>query len=171
MLLAELARFTYTLDLLLFECWEFDEDYFRLHHFQFVEIDVANPLVPQLYVRIDFRGFCEHGRFHLVQIENEHPALSSSVRDDLALFFDEAPVLVESNLHPLLNHLADRDQTLCDSGYMQDSLNVGFLTFFAERNIADMPNRTRSVVSGFDIAGSLWRSYYAKPFFMRRHMV
>ena len=171
MLLAELARFAYTFNLLLFECRESDDDSFRLHCLKFVEIDVANSLVPQLYVGIGFRAFCEHGRFHLVRIENEHSALSSSARDDSALFFDEATVLVESNLHPLLNQLADRDQILRDGRYMQDIFNVGLLTFFTERNIADVPNRMRSVVSGFDIAGSLRLSYFAKPFFMRRHIV
>ena len=86
-----------------------------------------------------------HGRFYLMRIEDEHSAL----------FFDEAPFLVESNLHPLLNHLDDRDQILRDGGYMQDIFNVGLLTYFAERNIADVLNRMRSVISGFDIAGSL----------------
>ena len=156
MLLAELTRFANTFNLLLFECRESDDDSFRLHRFEFVEIDVANSLVPQLYVEVGFRTFHEHGGFHLMQIENEHSTLSSSTRDDSAFFFDEAaPVLVESNLHPLLNHLVDRDQILHDSGYMQDILNVGLLTFFAERNIVDVPNRVPSVISGFDITESL----------------
>ena len=72
-----------------------------------------------------------------------------------AIFFDEATALVKSNLHPLLNDLADRDQVLRDGGYMQYFFNVCLVTFFSERNIADVPNRMRSVVSGFDIAGSL----------------
>ena len=102
-----------------------------------------------------FRAFCEHGRFHLVRIENEHSALSSSVHDYSTLFFDETTALVESNLHPLLNNLADRDQILRDGRYMQDIFDVGLLTFFVGWNIADVPNRMRSVVSGFDIAESL----------------
>ena len=154
MLLAELARFAYTFNLLLFECRESDDDSFRFHRFEFVEIDVANSLVPQL-VGVDFRAFCEHGRFHLVRIENEHSAFSSSARDDSALFFVEAPVLVELYLHPLLNHLADRDQILRAGRYMKDIFNVRLLTFFAERNIANVPNRMRSVVSGFHIVVSL----------------
>ena len=90
-----------------------------------------------------------------MRIENEHAALSSSAHDDSALFFDEAPILVESNLHSLLNHLADRDKKFRDSGNMQDIFNVCFLTSFAERNIADVPNRVSSVISDFDITGSL----------------
>ena len=84
---------------------------------------MANSLVPQLYVGLGFRAFREHGGFHLLRIENEHPPLSSSAHDDSAFFFDEAAFLVESHLHPLLNHLADRDQILCDGGKMQDIFN------------------------------------------------
>ena len=90
-----------------------------------------------------------------MRIENEHPAVSSFPCDEPTLFFDEATTLVESNLHALFNKLAIRDQIFGDGWNMQDILNVGLLTFFAERNIADVPNRMRSVVSGFDIAGSL----------------
>ena len=90
-----------------------------------------------------------------MQIENEHPALSSSACDDSAFFFDEAPFLVESDLHSLFNRLADRDQIFRDSGYMQYIFNVCLLTSFAERDIADVPNRVRGVISGFDITGSL----------------
>ena len=61
-----MARFAYVFNILLFKCWESDHDFFRLHRLKFFEIDVANSLVLQLYVRIDFRAFCEHGRFHLV---------------------------------------------------------------------------------------------------------
>ena len=90
-----------------------------------------------------------------MRIENEHLALSSSARDDSVLFFDEAPVLVESDLHSLLNHLADRDQNFRDSGNMHVIFNVCLLTSFAEQDIADVPNRVRSVISGFNITGSL----------------
>ena len=54
---------------------------------------------------------------------------------------------------------------------MQYILNVCLLTFFAERDIVDVPNRVRSVVFSFDIAGSLRLSKFAKPFLVRRHMV
>ena len=155
MLLAELARFAHAFNLLFFECRESDDDSFRLHCLNFVEIDVTNSLVPQLYVGIGFGAFCEHGRFHLVRIENEHSALSSSVHDYSTLFFDETTALVESNLHPLLNNLANEDQILRDGGYMQAIFNVYLVTFFAEWNIADVPNRMRSVV--------LRLSKFAKP--------
>ena len=106
-LLSELASFTHSFNLFLFEGREPDDDSFRLHRLELIEIDVANSLVPQLYVGIGFRAFCEHGRFHLVRMKNKHAALSSYPRDDSARFFNEALVLVELNLHPLLNHLAN----------------------------------------------------------------
>ena len=88
-------------------------------------------------------------------VENEHSALSLSASDELALFFYEATTLVKSNLHPFLNNLADKDQILRDGRYMQDILNVSLVTFSAEWNIADVPNRMSSVVFGFSIAGSI----------------
>ena len=106
-----------------------------------------------------------------MRIENEHSALSSSTRDDSILFFDETTALVELNLHAVLNNLAERDQILRDSWNMQDIFNVGLLTFFAERKIADVPNQMRCVVSGLNIPGSLRLSKFAKPFFVGFHMV
>ena len=78
MLLAELARFAHAFNLIFFECLESDDNSFRLHCFEFVEIDVANSLMPQLYVGVGFRAFCEHGQLHLMRIEDEHLALSLS---------------------------------------------------------------------------------------------
>ena len=88
----------------------------------------------------------------------EDSAFSSSARNDSAFFFDEAPFLVESNLHALLNHLADRGQILCVGGNMQNIFNECLLTSFTEWDIADVQNRVRGVISGFDITGSLWLS-------------
>ena len=45
MLLAELARFAYTFNLLLFKSGDSDDDSFRFHCFEFVEIDLADSLV------------------------------------------------------------------------------------------------------------------------------
>ena len=66
MLLAELAGRTYTFNLFLLECRDPDDDSFRLHCLELLEVDMANPLVPQLYVGVGFGAFCKHGRFHLV---------------------------------------------------------------------------------------------------------
>ena len=50
-------------------------------------------------------------------------------------------------------------------------LNEGFVTFFSEWDIADMPNWMSSVVPSLHIAGSIERSQLIEPFFMRRHVV
>ena len=125
----------------------------------------------QTKIRLVF-ALCKHGRFHLVRIENKHAAPSSTARDKSTLFFDEGTALVKSNLHPLLNNLADRDQVRRDGGYMQYIFNICLDTFFAERNIAYVWNQMpRSVISGFDIAGSLRLSKFAKPLLVGCHMV
>ena len=106
-----------------------------------------------------------------MRIKNKHSALSSSARDDSDLFIDETTALVESNLHGLLNNLADRGHILRDSRNMQDIFNVGLFTFFDEWNIADVLNQMRSVVSGFDIAGLLRLLKFSEPFLVGCHMV
>ena len=118
MLLAELARFTYTFNLLLFEGWELDDDSFRLHALELLEVDMVDSFMSKLYVSMSFSAFCKHGLFPLVRMKNEHLALFSSVSDESAFFRDETTSLVESNLHALLHNLVDKDQILCDGQYM-----------------------------------------------------
>ena len=84
--------------------------------------------------------------------------VSPSLGYDSAVFLDEAPVVVETNLHALLHDLADRDQILRDGRYMQDSLDASLLTFFPEWDIVDVSNGTRSVVSRLYVVGSIRRS-------------
>ena len=43
---------------------------------------------------------------------------SAAVSYDLVAFFNEAPLIVESYLHSLLDYLTDRDQVLGDGGNM-----------------------------------------------------
>ena len=81
--------------------------------------------------------------------------LSLSATNESSLFFVEATALVKLNEHPLLHNLADRDQILCDVQYMQEILNICWVAFFAKWKIADMSNWMSSVVSSFDIAGSI----------------
>ena len=52
MLLAELASFTHSGNLLLCKSRESDDDSFRLHSLELLEIGVAYPLEPQLYVGV-----------------------------------------------------------------------------------------------------------------------
>ena len=47
---------------------------------------------------------------------DKHMAFSVAVSYDSVVFFDEAPLIVESYLHSLLDYLTDRDQILGDGG-------------------------------------------------------
>ena len=52
MLFAELTGFTYTCHLFFGKSWESDDDSFRLHSFELLEINVADPFVPQFHVGV-----------------------------------------------------------------------------------------------------------------------
>mgnify|MGYP000550673338 CR=1 FL=1 len=170
MLLAELASFTQSNNLLLYKGRESDDDSFRLHSFELLEIDVADPFVPQLYVGVGSMALSKHCRFHLVRIEDEHSSFSSSASYDSAFLFDEAATFVELNLHDLFHDLADRDQILYSSWHMQDILDIGLIVVFAEGDIFDMLNGVDCVIPSFHIAESFGFSRFSKPIYMRRHV-
>ena len=48
-----------------------DYDSLRLHRTESLEIYVADSLVPQLDVCLGYETFGVHGRFYLVQVEDE----------------------------------------------------------------------------------------------------
>ena len=76
MLFAELEYFTYLLNPLLSEVREFDDNSFQLHCLEFLEIDVPNSFVPQLYVRVDLRPFTYMADFTLFESRmNIRPSL------------------------------------------------------------------------------------------------
>ena len=53
-----------------------DYDSLRLHRAKLLEFYVADSLVPQLDVCLDFETFGVHGRFYLFRIEDEHASFS-----------------------------------------------------------------------------------------------
>ena len=57
MLFASLTCFTYSFNPIFFDGRESSDDSFRLHSLEFLEIDVADSLMPQLYVCVDFVTF------------------------------------------------------------------------------------------------------------------
>ena len=119
---------------------------------------MADSFVPQLDVCLSFETFGVQGRFYLVRVEDEQATVSPSLGYKSAVFLDEATFVVEANLHALLHDLANRDQILCDGGYIQDIFYASLLTFFPEWDIADVPNGMRSIVSGLYVAGSIRRA-------------
>ena len=108
---------------------------------------MAKSFVPQLYVGLSFMALGKHFRFHLVRIENEHPAFPSSASDNSAFLFNEAPSIIEVSLHALFHNLVDRDQILRYCWNMQDVLNVGLVAFFPKWDITDMLNGVNCVMS------------------------
>ena len=57
-------------------------------------IDVADSLVPQFQVGVDFEAFCKHDQLHLVRLEDEHSTFSSTVSYELTNFFSEAFIII-----------------------------------------------------------------------------
>ena len=107
MLFAEFSGFAYTCTLFLDKGRESDDDSFGLHSFELLEIDVADPFMPQLYVGVGSMALGKHCRFHLVRVEDEHPTLSATASDKSTFFFDEASSIVEANLHAVFDYLAN----------------------------------------------------------------
>ena len=77
------------------------------------------------------------------------------MRYDLITSFDEAPLIVESYLHPLFNNLTDQDQIFGDSEDMQYVLEVGLVAFVAKWDIPDMLYWMCRFIACLDISGSL----------------
>ena len=116
-------------------------------------------------------ALAKHCRFHLVRLEDKHSSLSSTLSDNPAFLFDEAPIVVEANLHAPFHDLADRDQILHYRYNMQDVLDLGLVTLFAERDIFDMMNGVDCVIPSFNIVRSFGLSKFLKPIFMRHHVI
>ena len=113
-----LACFAYARDLLRGKTRKSEYDPFDLHILEPLKINMADSLVPYVQVGLGFEALCEHGRFDLGRCEDKHTAFSATVSYDSVVFFDEAPLIVESYLHALLDYLPDRDQVLGDGGNM-----------------------------------------------------
>ena len=106
-LFAELRSFTYACNFLFGESRESGDNSFRLHSLKLLEIDVAYPLVPQLYVSVGSLALGIHCRIHLVRVEDEHLTFSPTPSDESAFFFDEASSIIEADLHALFDYLAN----------------------------------------------------------------
>ena len=68
---------------------------------------MAEPLVPKVDIRLDLLPFHKHCCSDFISVEDERPPFSMPLRNAFALFFDEAPEMRESNLHPLVDDLSD----------------------------------------------------------------
>ena len=102
-----LACFAYARDLLRGKTRKSEYDSFGLHILELLKINMADSLVPYVQVGLGFEALCEHSRFDLGRCEDKHTTFTTTVSYDSAVFFDEAPLIVEAYLHSLLDYLTD----------------------------------------------------------------
>jgi hypothetical protein len=112
-LLPKLAGFT-NLCLTATKFGQTENYMFRLQILKPLVVDVAYPLVPQVDIRLGFLSLHEQGGVGAIvgAVEDEHPPVSASSRNNPAFFLDEGSEVRKPNLHPLVNDLSDRDQVL-----------------------------------------------------------
>ena len=158
MFLAELASVAHSENLLLCKNGESNNDSFRLHAFELVEIDLADSFVSYLYVGVGFIALCVHCCFYLIRLEDKHPAFPLTTSNESTFFFNEAASVIEPDLHVLLHNLADRDQIHHYSWNMQNVFDVGLVALFAGWDITDMSYRMHGVISSLYIVGLFWLS-------------
>ena len=106
MLLPKLAGFTY-LDLPATELRQTENNLFRLQVLKPMVIDVADSVVPKINIRFNFLSFGDQSGADIIGVEDEHPPISTPLRNNLALFLDEAPKVRKPHLHPLVNDLTN----------------------------------------------------------------
>ena len=88
--LPELASFTY-LAFLATELWQSWNYMFRLQLMKLPEVHVADPLMPQVDVRLDLLPFRKHNDAYMVGFEDNNPPFMASLCDYFVFLFYEAP--------------------------------------------------------------------------------
>jgi hypothetical protein len=78
------------------------------------EVDVAYPLVPQADIRLGFLSIREQSGVGAIvgMVEDEHPPVSTSSRNNPAFLPNEGSEVRKPDLHSLVDDLSDRDQVL-----------------------------------------------------------
>ena len=105
-LLPALAGFT-NLGLSATKFQQSENNLFRLQILKPLVVDVANPLVPQVDVRLDLLPFRKHNGADIISVEDEHPPVSTPLRNYPALFLDETPEVRKPHLHSLVDDLSN----------------------------------------------------------------
>ena len=94
MLLPDLESFTY-LAFPATELWLSRNHMFQLHLLKLSEVDVANPLMPQVDVRLELVHFREHSGANIIGFKDEHSSILASLRDDPTFLLNEASMMSE----------------------------------------------------------------------------
>jgi hypothetical protein len=89
---------------------------FRLQILKPTEVDMAYPLVPQVDIQLGFLSLREQSGVGSIvsTVEDKHPPVSASSRNNPAFLLDEGSEVRKPDLHPLVNDLSNRDQVLCN---------------------------------------------------------
>ena len=82
---------------------------FWLQFLKLLKIYVANSLVPLVNLGFDLLSFCEHRGANIICLEDDHPPISTPMRDQPTFVLNEACVVIEPYLHSLGDHLSNRD--------------------------------------------------------------
>jgi hypothetical protein len=131
---------------------------FRLQILNPTEVDVTYPLVPQVDIRLGFLSVREqNGVGSIVStVEDKHPSVSASSRNNPAFLLDEGSKVRKPDLHPLVDDLSDRDQVLRNRRNVQHIHELPFLSDAAQGNFSDIRDLMRSAVSSRNYCGVLW---------------
>jgi hypothetical protein len=112
-LLPELAGFT-NLCLAGTKFGQTENHLFRLQILKALEADVAYPLVPHVDIRLGFLSLHEQSGVGAIvgTVEDKHPPVSASSRNDPAFLHDKGSEVHKPNLYALVDDRSDRDQVL-----------------------------------------------------------
>jgi hypothetical protein len=82
---------------------------FRLQVLKPPKVDVADPLVPQVDIRLYFLSLREQGGVGSIvsTVEDKHPPVSASSRNNPAFLLDESSKVRKPDLHSLVDDLSD----------------------------------------------------------------
>ena len=88
--------------------------------------------MPQVDVGFDLLSLRKHRGTNIIGLEDKHPLVSAPTFDQLALFFNEAAMVIKSDLHALIENQYDRYQVLRNYWDMQHVPHQAFLSNMAK---------------------------------------
>ena len=115
-----------------------ENDVLRLHFSKPREVNMVEPLLPQVDIRLNLLPFGKHNSAYIDALEDEHPPFTTPLCDDFSLLFDEVVLESKSNMHSLVDYLSNRHQVLGYRRDMHDIPHNPFLADMAQGNVSDV---------------------------------
>ena len=81
---------------------------FQLEFLKLLIVNVVDLLVPQVDVGFDLLSFCKHCDTNFICLEDKHPPISTSTRDQPTLVLDEETEVIKPYMHALIDDLSDK---------------------------------------------------------------